>query len=241
MLDSLSNLIAEVDQRLGHPAIELLHPEDVVSIAIEVLTRRGLISQQSQYARISKKKLIYPATRDTRLSMVPDMMMPSYLERQLASGPTDIWTYVSSAGDAEIEGARTHGDGARCSFTQEPDGFHLILSYDPIGMVHRLSYYAERQIAQAMGDALDRGSRFGFLYTHETIEGCVALIMANAPEDRPLSSTYLQALSATLAYSQAQIAKWSELFDNEKDANRNPRARNRRKILGRGGMRRTTY
>ncbi len=226
---------------MGSPAIELLPPEDVVSVAIEVLTRRGLISQQSQYARISKKKLIYPAARDTKLTMVPDMMMPSYLERQLASGPTDVWTYVSSAGDAEIEGARTHGDDARCSFTKESDGFHLILSYIPTGMTHRLTYYSEPQIAQTLGDVLDRGSRFGFLYTHETIEGCVPLIMANAPEDRPLSSAYLQALSATLSYSQAQIAKWSELFDIEKDANRNPRGRMRRKIIGRGGMRRTTY
>jgi len=241
MFDSLSNLIAETMLRLGSPAIELLAPEDIVSVAIEVLTRRGLISQQSQYARTSKKKLIYPAARDTKLSAVPDMMMPSYLERQLASGPTDIWTYVSSAGDSEIEGARTHGDGPRCSFTREPDGFHLILSYDPTGLTHRLTYYSEPQIAQTLGDALDRGSRFGFLYTHETIEGCVPLIMANAPEDKPLSSAYLQALSATLAYSQSQIAKWGELFDNEKDANRNPHGRMRRRIIGRGGIRRLTY
>lgn len=176
--------------------------------------------------------------------MVPDMMLPSYLERQLASGPTDTWTYVPSAGDADIESARTHGDGPRCSFTHEPDGFHLILTYSPVGMIHRLCYYAEPEVAKTMGDALDRGSRFGHLYMHATLIGAAAGMNMRAsllPKESRLDSDQLTALGGVLAYSNSQIEKWEEIFNREKDSNRNARGRARRKIIGRRFVGRMTY
>jgi hypothetical protein len=228
---------------LGSPPPEILHPEHVVSAAIETLTLYGLISQQSQYARISKKKLIYPAARDTRLTTVPDMMLPSYLERQIVSGPTDTWTYIPSAGDAEVEGARTHGE-TRCSFTKESDGFHLILTYNPVGSIHRLCYISEPDVAKTLSDTLDRGSRYGHLYTHKTVEGCIPPMLmraANLPTESQFNSAQLQAISSTLAYAQAQVKEWEILFENEKDSNRNPKGRNRRRILGRRVNYRITY
>lgn len=245
MFDTFAHLVSEVFLRLGSPAGELLKPEQIVSVATEVLTKDGLITQQSEYARISKKTIISPAARDTLLSQVPDLMLPSSLERQVSSAPNTSWLYIPIANDADLESARIRGDGSRCAFTLEPDGMHLMLSYDPKGFTHRLTYCAEPQIARVMGDALDRGSRYGFLYTHETIVGCVPIIQMNAsklPPERRLTADDLQALSSTLAYSQSQIKELREIFDNEKDANRNAKGRNRRRILGgRGAIRRTTY
>lgn len=172
------------------------------------------------------------------------MMLPSYLERRFGNTPEETWVYIPSTGDADLESERIHGEG-RCAFTKQEDGFHLVLTYNPIGFVHRLSYYAEPVVAKTLGDALDRGSRWGYLYTHKTIIGAGAVMNMKygaLPPERQLTLTsQLSALAGALAYSNSQVAHWEELFDNEKDASRNPKARMRRPILGRGHVGRRTY
>ncbi len=238
MFDSLDILQTEVDSALGHPDRKLLDPEDVTASAIEVLEFYGLEAQQSQYGRVSKMVEFSPTMRDHPVNKASGMIVPLWVERRvgnLINQQWERWERIHTVHSSMLGEIATR----RCSWERRSDGLHLIFNYDPVGTgPYRLHYYADPDIANALNDPLGLPTRYGFLFLHETILLVISRMLQRAaqlPEAEHLNSAQLNALSAQMAHSEAQAIRWKAKWDTEQNAEKAPKGRNRRPVLGRMG------
>lgn len=232
MFDSLAVLQTEVDRALGHLDRKYLDPEDCTAAAIETLAYYGLQSQQSQYGRVSRVVEFNPTSRNAPVGKASEMAVPSYLEYRVTTAPNERWerihtTHPSLLGEIEAR---------RCAWDRDSNGLRLLFNYDPTGTgPYRLHFYSDPEIAQALTDPLGLPTRYGFLFTHATILNVITTVMnraAQLPEDEQLNSGQLGAISAQISHSDAQVKKWEALRKTELDAERAPKGRNRRPVLG---------
>jgi hypothetical protein len=232
----LAILQTEVDRMLGHLDAKYLNPEDVTAAAIETLAYYSLDAQQSQYGRVGKVVEFQPRSRSAPVSKAADMAVPSYVERRVGYPPNERWQWIP----ATHPSALFETQELRCAWERGTNGLKLLFNYDPSGWgPYRLHYYADPEFAKALDSPLGLPKRFGFLFTHATILNAVTTVMnraAQLPEDEQLNANQLNAISAQIGHSQAQVNKWEPLWKGEKDADKAPRGRNRRPVLGRMGL-----
>lgn len=232
MFDSLAVLQTEVDQRLGHLDRKYCDPEDVTAAAIETLAYYGLQAQQSQYGRVSKVVEFNPTSRNAPVNKASDMAVPSYLEVRVTTTPNERWERIHTTHPSLL------GDNVarRVAWDRDANGLRLLFNYDPTGTgPYRLHFYSDPEIAQALTDPLGLPTRYGFLFTHKTILNLVTTIMnraAQLPEDEQLNSGQLNAISAQISHSKAQVKMWEARRDYELNAERAPKGRNRSPVLG---------
>lgn len=232
MFDSLAILQTEVDQRLGHLDRKFLDSEDTTAAAIETLAFYGLQSQQSQYGRVSRVVEFNPTSRNAPVSKASEMAVPSYLERRVTTGEFERWERIHTTHPSLL------GENAsrRCAWDRDGDGLRLLFNYDPTGTgPYRLHFYSDAEIAQALTDPLGLPTRYGYLFTHATILNVITTVMnraAQLPEDEQLNSGQLNAISAQISHSQTQVEKWEALRKTELNAERAPKGRNRKPVLG---------
>lgn len=230
MFDSLALLQSEVKQRL-HLETKFLDPEDITAAAIETLSFYGVEAQQSQFGRTSKRVEFIPQSRDAAVNQAVDMVAPSYLERKIWNLPNEEWRYVPACHPSML----SEGAELRSAWWRDEGGFRLQLNYDPTGIYHRLWYYSDLDIAEALEDPLGLATRYGYLFTHETILNVIASVLnksAQLPEPEQLNAAQLNALSVQASHSQAQVDKWRPKWERDNNAERAPRGRNRRRICG---------
>lgn len=235
MFDSLALLQTEVESALGDLDRKFLTPEDVTAAAIEALALRGLQAAQSEYGRVSKHVEFYPASRDAPVNKASDMAVPSYVERRVGHAPNEEWVIVH----ATHPSALSETEAYRSAWYKDASGYRLQLNYDPTGIWHRLWFYTDPKFAQLLGDPLGLPTRFGFLFTHDTILNVISRVVnrsAQLPESEQLNMGQLKALEVAASHSNAKVAQWEVMWESEKDADKAPRGRNRRPVLGRMGM-----
>lgn len=230
MFDTLAILQTEVDRALGHLDRKYLEPEDVTAAAIETLSFYSLDAQHSPFARVSK---IFPFSPRARVVAIGgDVSIPSWVERRVGNPPNQSWQFIPAVHPSEL----SENAGLRCAWERTATGLSLSFNYDPTAWgPYRLHYFSDPAIADTLDSPLGLPTRFGFLFLHATILNVVNSILnraAQLPADEQLSAAQVDAISAQVAHSQSQIAKWEPLWKTEKDADDAPRGRNRKPVLG---------
>lgn len=236
MFDTLAILQTEVDQRLGHMDPKFCQPEDVTAAAIEALTFRGMQAAQSQYGRSSRRVDFIPSSRDAPVNKASEMAVPSYIQIRINTLPADQWEIVHTAHQSALS---EHADRRVAWYKDENQKFHLALNYDPTGLMHRLWYYTDPVLAQALNDPLGLPTRHGFLFLHDTILRIISIVISRAaqlPEGEGLTLDQRGALEVAASNSNARVAELEPLWRSDNNAEKAPRGRNRRPVLGMMGM-----
>lgn len=236
MFDTLAILQTEVDQRLGHMDRSFLDPEDVTAAAIETLSFRGMQAAQSQYGRSSRHVDFIPTSRDAPVNKASEMAVPSYVQIRISTLPANQWEIVHTSHQSALS---EHADRRVAWYKDENQKLHLALNYDPAGLTHRLWYYTDPVLAQALNDPLGLPTRHGFLFLHDTILRVISTVISRAaqlPEADQLTVAQLKALEVAASNSNARVMELEPLWRSENNAEKAPRGRNRRPVLGRMGM-----
>jgi hypothetical protein len=238
MFDSIGHLISEILHSFGSLPAELLNAENVFEGTNESLAARGVMAQQSPQARLIKVLPLFVTQRDTVLNS--EVAVPLWLEMKLGTAPYETWSFVHWVNQPVLEESRLRGD-RRCSFYREANtGFwHLLLSYDPLQVQHRLWHSADVKLVELTTDTLSPLFRkFAVMFKYDIQINVVPGIMMRSsvlPEERQLTAMQIGALNSVVAHAQQQLeTKWNQMWELELRAGKEVRGRFRRRLVTHG-------
>lgn len=216
---------------------ELLGPKNCFEAINDSLAARGLMQQQSSQGRGLSILPVSLSARDTVLSAAVQTFL--WLEVKVANAPYETYQFVHWVPQPTLEEARVRGD-MRCStYKDGQTGFtHLVLSYDPTSLPHRVWHAGDFALATTTGDAIPLMNKFAPMIKFDAQIGLIpGIMMRNAllPEDQQMGSAMIGALNAIASHAQAELQnKWDKMFEYDIRAGKEVRGRARRPILARG-------